>query len=119
MDKERVAMKNRSLWKTNLPFVPCLLAGLVLASIASAQIENMEFITHANGLIYDEETIAVLGSVVDSLNQKFQACALDREYRAEYQATANVLEFRGKEKYLKKLKRALERKLDYPTIKKE
>ncbi len=50
-----------------------LLFAMVIAC-AAASAQNSEFTIHDNGLIYDEATMARLGSIVDSLNLRFKAC---------------------------------------------
>jgi hypothetical protein len=54
-----------------------------------------EFTIHPNGLIYDEATMGKLGFIVDSLNQKFQACTIGRSFRSVPAARALVLRPEG------------------------
>lgn len=47
-----------------------------------------EFPTYANGLIYDETTMDQLGAIVDSLNEDFRTCGVNKPYYATAQTYA-------------------------------
>ncbi len=55
-----------------------------------------EFKMYSNGFMYSDETINQLKFIVDSLNIKFQACELEREYLSKNQAKANFVIFKNK-----------------------
>jgi hypothetical protein len=52
--------------------------------------QNTEFTIHDNGLIYDEQTMARLGHIVDSLNVRFQTCE-PKDYQSLEQGFATVV----------------------------
>ncbi|WP_111683568.1 hypothetical protein [Winogradskyella tangerina] len=55
-----------------------------------------EFKTHSNGLIYDEQTVAQLRFIVDSLNLKFKACEITETYYALPQAKVLVIDINSR-----------------------
>lgn len=67
-----------------------ILFSLVMVCTFSAAAQETEFTIHDNGLIYDEQTMARLGSIVDSLNLRFKTCE-PKEYRSLQQGFATVV----------------------------
>lgn len=66
-----------------------LFSPLAVCSLFSVA-QDTEFSIHANGLIYDEQTMDRLGSIVDSLNVRFKTCE-PREYRSLEQGFATIV----------------------------
>ena len=67
-----------------------ILLCIVIAHALTAAAQDTEFTIHENGLIYDEQTMAKLGNIVDSLNLRFKSCA-PKNYRALAQGYATVV----------------------------
>src|SRR5688572_13115838 len=53
--------------------------------------QETEFPKNKDGLIYSEQTMANLKTIVDSLNLKFRTCELNKTYRAKSQARAHFI----------------------------
>jgi hypothetical protein len=66
-----------------------LLFILAMVSITACA-QDTEFTIHDNGLIYDEQTMARLGHIVDSLNLRFKTCE-PNDYRSLEQGFATVV----------------------------
>src|SRR5688572_6183609 len=66
-------------------FVPLLF----FTSFSYAQ--ETEFPKNKDGLIYSEQTMAKLKTIVDSMNLKFRTCELSKNYRGKSQARAHYI----------------------------
>src|SRR5688572_23686207 len=53
--------------------------------------QETEFPKNKDGLIYSEQTMAKLKTIVDSLNLKFRTCELNKNYRGKSQALAHYI----------------------------
>ena len=76
--------------KTYRLFLLCLIPVLAMG-------QSGEFKIYNNGLIYDEATMARLGSIVDSLNLKFKTCDLAHPYYSFEQGMAMRVSVSDKE----------------------
>ncbi len=76
--------------KTYRLFLLCLIPVLAMG-------QNGEFKIYNNGLIYDEATMARLGSIVHSLNLKFKTCDLAHPYYSFEQGMAMRVNVSDKE----------------------
>lgn len=63
---------------------------MVMLYTLTATAQDTEFTVHNNGLIYDEQTMARLGRIVDSLNLRFKTCEA-KDYQSLGQGLATVI----------------------------
>lgn len=63
---------------------------MVMVYAITATAQNTEFTIHDNGLIYNEQTMARLGHIVDSLNLRFKTCQ-PQNYQSLEQGFATVV----------------------------
>jgi hypothetical protein len=68
---------------------------IIFSFVALLKAQRGEFENQKNGLIYDENTINKLKSIVDSLNLRFKSCNLNKDYYSIYQADGNLLTVKG------------------------
>ncbi|PCI96339.1 MAG: hypothetical protein COB15_10640 [Flavobacteriales bacterium] len=68
-----------------------LLLILISIILTSQLFGQTEFETYKNGLIYSEETMNKLGSIVDSLNLKYKTCDLNKVFKSKSQTIGHIV----------------------------
>ncbi|MEM6395537.1 MAG: hypothetical protein AAF741_04260 [Bacteroidota bacterium] len=90
---------------------------LLLLDFSGVFGQSTEFMTYESGLIYSEHTMGLLSQTVDSLNQHYKSCDLDRALYSNYQTVATHFILKGDR--AKTLSKDLKNNVPFEQIKAE